>query len=233
VEAEADATDDISMDAEASPTETKSTPSYLQTLVLPLVSLIQPTELSFPPLSSPSPHPPTTSALSAVHISALECLNNIFLSLSVSSPESVSKDVQSGVSVWNSVWSALQLVGTQTGSGQERRQEFWDVAVGVLWGIANVWKGSFEPQEEQVKVLMQLCDSSSDERVRVRCVGTLECLAQYPTAVEQNKVCFFCHFLGLGDLSDGFVVWSTRASLRICFRCFLLRRRRRVPEPNL
>ncbi|KAJ2917874.1 hypothetical protein MD484_g2591, partial [Candolleomyces efflorescens] len=186
-EAEADTADNVSMDAEVTPTETKSTPSYLQTLVLPLVSLIQPTELSFPPLSSPSPHPPTTSALSAVHISALECLNNIFLSLSVSPPEIVTKDVQSGISVWNSVWSALQLVGTQTGSGQERRQEFWDVAVGALWGMANVWKGSFEPQDEQVRVLMQLCDSSSDERVRVRCVGTLECLAQYPTAIEQNK----------------------------------------------
>ena len=83
--------------------------------------------------------------------------------------------------------------------------------------MANVWKGSFEPQDEQVRVLMQLCDSSSDERVRVRCVGTLECLAQYPTAIEQNKVCVILS-VGLSLLrtcSDIFIVWSTRASLRI------------------
>ena len=112
------------------------------TLVSPLLSLIQPTFLSFPPLAAQSIHPPTTSALSAIHISALECLNNLFLSLATLQKSTVSSDKQAGLTVWNGVWSALKLVGTDTGPGQERRQEMWDISIGVLWGIGNVWKGS-------------------------------------------------------------------------------------------
>ncbi|KAG2022828.1 hypothetical protein CC2G_000548 [Coprinopsis cinerea AmutBmut pab1-1] len=180
--------EDDKMDDDESTTSIAPKSSSLLNLVFPLLALIQPTALSFPPLSSASPHPPTTSALSAIHISALQCLNNIFLSLSVSSNEAVSKDVQNGLTIWSNIWSALQLVGTQTGLGQERREEFWEIAVGVLWGVGNVWKGSIEPQGEQITLLMQLCDSTKDERLRVKCVGTLECLAQFPAAIEQNKV---------------------------------------------
>lgn len=120
----------------------KSNTTFLTTLVTPLLTLIQPTTLSFPPLAAPSPHPPTTSALSALHISALECLNNIFLSLTISQNLSISSDASSGRAVWDGVWSALSLIGTQTGLGQERRQEAWNVAVGVLWGVGRIWKGS-------------------------------------------------------------------------------------------
>lgn len=117
-------------------------------LVKPLLALIQPTPLSFPPpTGGPSPHPPTTSVLTAIHICALECLNNIFLSLA--SPARAHTplatpgvDRDSGVQIWNEVWLALAAVGTDIrGPGQERRGEMWAAAVGVLWGIANVWKG--------------------------------------------------------------------------------------------
>jgi len=116
--------------------------SFLTALVAPLLSLVQPTSLSFPPLSAQSIHPPTTSALSAIHIAALECLNNIFLSFATVPIPCVSADPNSGLTVWNGLWSALQLVGTETGLGQERRQEFWDVAIGVLWGVGRIWKGA-------------------------------------------------------------------------------------------
>ena len=120
----------------------KSNTNFLTTLVTPLLTLIQPTTLSFPPLASPSAHPPTTSALSALHISALECLNNIFLSLTTSKHLSIFSDASSGRTVWDGIWSALSLIGTQTGLGQERRQEAWNIAVGVLWGVGRIWKGS-------------------------------------------------------------------------------------------
>jgi hypothetical protein len=195
-EAVGDEDEDAAMDAEEDTTIPESKPSPYLNLVFPLLALIQPTALSFPPLAAPSMHPPTTSALSAIHIGALQCLNNIFLSLSVSpNAATVSKDTQNGLNIWSSVWSALQLVGTQTGLGQERREEFWEIAVGVCWGIGNVWKGVIEPKEEQIKVLMQLCDSTKDETLRVKCVGTLECLAQFPTAIEQNKVCLVFRIL--------------------------------------
>ena len=119
-----------------------SNTTFLTTLVAPLLTLIQPTALSFPPLASPSPHPPTTSALSALHICALECLNNVFLSLTTSRNLSIPLDASSGRTVWDGVWSALSLIGTQTGLGQERRQEAWNIAVGVLWGVGRIWKGS-------------------------------------------------------------------------------------------
>jgi hypothetical protein len=127
-------------------------PSFLTTLVAPLLSLVQPTSLSFPPLSAQSIHPPTTSALSAIHIAALECLNNIFLSFATAPIPSVSADPNSGLTVWNGLWSALRLVGTETGLGQERRQEFWGVAVGVLWGVGRVWKGSLVGGSDNLSV---------------------------------------------------------------------------------
>jgi hypothetical protein len=132
---------DVDMDEEPKRVIAPTTPS-LSSLVSPLLALIYPTSLSFPPLAAPSVHPPTTSVLSAIHISALECLNNIFLSLSTSPNPSISTDVDGGLKVWNSIWSALEIVGTEGGLGQERRQEIWEIAVGVLWGVGSTWKGS-------------------------------------------------------------------------------------------
>lgn len=133
--------DNIDVDMNT-PDTGSSSPAFLTTLVVPLLALIQPTALSFPPLAAPSIHPPTTSALSAVHISALECLNNVFLSLTTSPNPSVTSDVKSGIDVWNRIWAALALVGTETGLGQERRQQMWEITIGVLWGIGRVWLGS-------------------------------------------------------------------------------------------
>jgi|ERR1700722_7950228 len=36
---------------------------------------------------------------------------------------------------------------------------------------------------------MQLCDAASESRMRVKCLGTLGCLAQHPTSIEGNRVC--------------------------------------------
>lgn len=189
MDGEDDNVDGALMDDDA-PNGSRPTPantSFLSSLVEPLLSLIQPTPLSFPPHSGPSPHPPTTSALSAIHVCALECLNNIFLSLSTSPNPAVAADTESGRKVWSSVSNALQAVGTSFGPGQERRKDVWEIGVGVLWGIGNIWKGNLVPQEEEVRVLMQLCDATTSDTVRVRCVGALECLAQHPPSIELNR----------------------------------------------
>ncbi|PPQ64078.1 hypothetical protein CVT24_008891 [Panaeolus cyanescens] len=195
-----DAEMDVEGDSAASP---KS--AFITSLVEPLLALIQPTSLSFPPLAAPSIHPPTTSALSALHVCAMECLNNIFLSLTDAHSNSLSADLNAGSTVWNGIWSSLSLVGTQTtGLGQEKRQEMWNIAVGVLWGIGRVWRGKIAsismhtptqslikifqtPVAEQVQVLMQLCDATSDEHLKVKCIGTLECLAHNTNSVDANK----------------------------------------------
>ena len=114
--------------------------SFLPTLLEPLLALIQPVELSF---LAPSPHAPTTSALSAIHIAAFECLSNAFLALAAA-PGSAASDVHAGQRVWSTVWTALAGVGNPNplesapGSGCPA---VWDVAVGVLWGVGAVWTG--------------------------------------------------------------------------------------------
>ncbi|KAG0702741.1 ARM repeat-containing protein [Suillus ampliporus] len=154
----------------------------------PLITLIQPARLSFPPAAGQSSHPPTTSVLGAIHVSALECLNNIFLSLSASPTPELTAASASGKQIWDGVWAALGSVGTEITRGQERKQGMWEISVGVLWGIGNIWKGSLVPNEEQVQLLIQLCNSSTDPAIRVKCIGTLECLAQHPQSIDANRV---------------------------------------------
>ncbi|KAH8111844.1 armadillo-type protein [Phellopilus nigrolimitatus] len=174
-------------------------PPILPTILVPLLTLIQPTALSFPPVppSSAAPtlppvHPPTTSALGAIHVGALECLNNVFLALAHAGDSSaapvVRSDADAGARVWDALWAALGAVGLEGGRGQERRREMWEVAVGVMWGVGGIWRAYIVPTEEQVKLLMQLCDASSDEKVKVKCIGALECLAQHPESIEANRI---------------------------------------------
>ncbi|KAJ8596260.1 ARM repeat-containing protein [Rhizopogon salebrosus TDB-379] len=182
-----DVTDDMALD-DVSMTNSATTTSHLPALVEPLITLIQPVKLSFPPAAGQSLHPPTTSVLSAIHVSAFECLNNIFLSLSASRTAELAAASASGKQVWDGVGAALGSVGTDIARGQERKQEMWEIGVGVLWGVGNIWKGSLVPNEEQVQLLIQLCNSSSDPGVRVKCIGTLECLAQHPQSIDANRV---------------------------------------------
>lgn len=188
---------DMGMESEALiDSASTSPPSFLQNLLSPLLSLIQPTALSFPPFSGPSPHPPTTSALSAIHVSALECLNNVFLSMTSLGSTRLSLDPEIGKKVWDDLWLALTAVGAEFGGpGQERRKEIWEIGVGVLWGVGNAWKGVLVPREDQVQLLMQLCDAAAASSVKVKSIGALECLAQYPDSVDANRVSilFFNH----------------------------------------
>lgn len=186
---EGDAGDEDIVDAPALSSDVDATRGVLPALVPPLLALAQPTALSFPPLAAPAAHPPTTSALGAIHVAALECLNNIFLGLATAPSAQVSGDADAGRRVWTGLWSALGAVGAEFGGlGQERRREMWDVSAGVLWGAGIVWKGALVPEEEHVRVLMQYCDAAADERTRVKCIGALECLAQCPEAIDANRV---------------------------------------------
>jgi hypothetical protein len=137
--AQVDSMDEAPIDTSASG---DATFAQLSPLLDPLLHLIQPTNLSFPPPTGLSTHPPTTSALSAVHVCAAECLNNLFLGLGISKRLSVAHNAQAGAAVWNQVWNALRAVGTIEGPSQGRRREMWETSVGVLWGVASVWKGA-------------------------------------------------------------------------------------------
>ncbi|KAG7452218.1 ARM repeat-containing protein [Guyanagaster necrorhizus] len=195
---------DMSTINDKSGMEQSETVPLLPPLVPALLALAQPTSLSFPPLASISVHPPTTSALSGIHVSALECLNNIFLSLARVRNTSISSDKEAGQRVWKDVWSALSVVGPEFGMGQERRREMWEISVGVLWGIGNVWKGSLAPDVNEVNLLTQFCNASSDSQTRVKCIGTLECLAQHPDSIDSNRIIseYLLSFLPTGTSSE-------------------------------
>ncbi|KAF7313223.1 ARM repeat-containing protein [Mycena kentingensis (nom. inval.)] len=178
---------DVAMDVPMDGSNTKQPTLNLPILVEPLLKLASPTPLSFPPLASPSPHPPTTSVLSAVHIAALECLNNIFLALTSDGGQIT--DAAAGCAVWDRVWAVLVSVGTEGGPGQERRRNMWEVGVGVLWGVARVCRGQIGPNADHVRTLMALCDDpNSDAVLRVKCIGALECLAQNAEFPDANKL---------------------------------------------
>ena len=123
---------------EQNSTPALNAPSFLPTLLEPLLALIQPTELSF---SAPSPHPPTTSVLGAIHIAAFECLSNAFLALAAA-PAAAAADVQVGQRVWAAVWTALAGAHNPAEAAPgSARGTVWDVAVGVLWGVGTIWPG--------------------------------------------------------------------------------------------
>ncbi|KAF8506519.1 ARM repeat-containing protein [Russula emetica] len=149
--------------------------------------LSSPSKLSF---SAPSPHAPTTSALSAIHIAAFECLSNAFLALAAA-PGSAASDVHAGQRVWSTVWAALAGAGNPLESAPgSTRAAVWDVAVGVLWGVGAVWTGKIAPEEAQVQMLIALCDARMDDAVRVKCIGALSALAQHadPASLDANRV---------------------------------------------
>jgi len=54
--------------------------------------------------------------------------------------------------------------------------------------VASVCRGNLEPKPEQVQALMALCDGANiDAGLRVKCIGTLECLAQNSAFLDANK----------------------------------------------
>lgn len=123
----------------------------LATLQLPqrLTSLSLLNNLSFPPTTaSPSPHAPTTSALSVLHLRALEALNNLLLTVVASiSPEDAASRSQVGnvipvKGVWDGVFSIVTLIRSEPQAldmkGQELRRDVMEMALGCIWGLAKI-----------------------------------------------------------------------------------------------
>lgn len=181
---------DAEMATEGTPTTSQSNLSRFASLVPPLLSLIEPTHLSFPPPGSPSIHPPTTSAFGAIHLCALESLNNLFLSLATSHRSLADVEKAQGATIWGSLWAALEKVGDPRAAKSTKEQKaFWETAIGVLWGASVAFKGVVAPEEDQVQLLMNLSDTyAGNDQMKVKLVGTLECLAQHPHSIDANRV---------------------------------------------
>lgn len=194
-EADGEGDVDAQMATDETPVTFQSNFSRFSFLVSPLLSLIEPTHLSFPPPGSPSIHPPTTSALGAIHLCALESLNNLFLSLATSRRPLTDAENAQGATIWNLLWIALEKVGDPRVANSTKEQKgFWETAIGVLWGASIVFKGTVVPEESQVQLLMSLSDLyTGNDQMKVKLVGTLECLAQHPNSISTNQVRPFFH----------------------------------------
>lgn len=117
----------------------------LSTLSLPtrLLTLGQLTPLSLPPHGpSPSIHPPSTAALSIVHLRALEALNNLLLSTTaaaVAGGENLASLIPG--SLWEGVFSIVQATGEDTAAltakGHEMRLELMEGALACAWGLSK------------------------------------------------------------------------------------------------
>ncbi|QRW22289.1 ARM repeat-containing protein [Rhizoctonia solani] len=191
--------DDAPMDEEppsflASPEADQNSIKLLTTLTPLLLSLSTPTSMSFPPSSATATitteptHLPTTSALTSVHISALECLSNLLLSFPTSDTGPVNPaTAEVAVAAWPRAWTTL-TASINAPSTTDRRMELSVAALGVLWGLARLARGVLAPQKEQVELLIQVADSTqADEQVQVKCVGILGSLAQNTGEIEMNK----------------------------------------------
>ena len=135
------------------------TPVTLQHLVsglnLPtrLTALSSLTPLSFPPSSTqPSPHPPSTSVLSILHLRALEALNNLFL-LCVASSSTPNGSREMGepsqfstviplAAIWARLFDSVEIIMRETEvlgqKGQEMRMEVLQMSIGCSWGLAKL-----------------------------------------------------------------------------------------------
>jgi hypothetical protein len=115
----------------------------LQTLSLPqrLSTLSSLTPLSFPPSSStPSPHPPTTSLLSTIHLRALEALNNLLLTTVAGDAYQPASIPSQGV--WDTLFKIVEMIASEpaviSAKGHEMRGEVLEMATGCLWGIVKL-----------------------------------------------------------------------------------------------
>jgi hypothetical protein len=140
-------------DLEAPTINTAVTLQNLLSLRLPtrLATLGRLTPLSFPPAGTqPSPHPPTTSVLSSLHLRAYEALNNLLLTIVASvsgSEEDLSRlsEMLPVQDLWKSLLGVVQIIASEPEvlkeKGQEMRVEVLEMASGCLWGAVRLGSG--------------------------------------------------------------------------------------------
>jgi len=112
-------------------------------------------------------------------------------------------DREAATFVWEELWNILYDVGYRSEKGQEQRFEMWVAATGALWGVARVCKTRLVAQDSQIRSLIEFYGKISDDDVRVKCIGTLESLAQTPYAIEQNQLISEFLFSLLDNISLG------------------------------
>ncbi|RXK39662.1 hypothetical protein M231_03016 [Tremella mesenterica] len=168
----------------------------ITTLSLPqrLTTLAQLTPLSFPPASDqPSPHPPTTSALSILHLRALEALNNLLLTIAAASEtDPTVKGPVPSQGVWEGMMTVIALLYAEADAlkrkGHEMRREVLEMALGCLWGAVKVSEEGLLVRPDQIQGLLTLLPLIR-EPAQTRLIETLSLLASRPNvSLEENQI---------------------------------------------
>jgi hypothetical protein len=177
-----------------------SLPNLLGALRLPerLTALAQITPLSFPPTGSePSIHPPTTAALSSLHLRALEALNNLFVTTVAAVAGSPSQELVAlagalpATALWEAFFTIIAACGSDAAAlsarGQEMRGEVMEAALAVAWGIAKTSPAALAPPPATVQMLRDVIPALSGDAARARTISTLAAVASRPgVAVTEN-----------------------------------------------
>ncbi|WVQ78675.1 hypothetical protein IAT38_000762 [Cryptococcus sp. DSM 104549] len=187
-------------DAPAPSINIGATLSHLLTqLLLPqrLTALAQPTPLSFSPATSvPSPHPPTTSVLSVLHLHALEALNNLLLTTAAALPADRSESQLSGMvpvqGVWDGMFAIVQVIGAEAEAlqvkGQEMRLEVLEMALGCVWGTVRIAPAEISVQQQHIQILTDAIPILRSETSKTRCIETLSLFASRPAVtIDENR----------------------------------------------
>ncbi|WWC96818.1 hypothetical protein V866_003693 [Kwoniella sp. B9012] len=192
----------IEEDRHAPPVNPGATLSHLlNTLQLParLTALSHLTPLSFPPANNqPSPHPPTTSVLSVLHLRALEALNNLLLTTAASlpsrsvavSPLANSVPIQQ---IWLDMFALIGTLGSEPDAmklkGQEMRVEVLEMALGCIWGTVKVAPSQLDLQSNNIQTLIDCTSVLRSDVAKVRVIEALSALAaRENVSVDENKV---------------------------------------------
>nr|XP_019011947.1 uncharacterized protein I206_02784 [Kwoniella pini CBS 10737]OCF50728.1 hypothetical protein I206_02784 [Kwoniella pini CBS 10737] len=172
----------------------------LRTLQLPsrLTALSQLTALSFPPTNNqPSPHPPTTSVLSVLHLRVLEALNNLLLTTAASLPSGGESAEISGTvpvqQLWAGMFAIISAIGSEPDAlnmkGQEMRVEVLEMALGCIWGTVKVAPNVLDIQNDHIQTLIDSTRVLRSDVAKSRVIEALSALAaRQNVSVEQNQV---------------------------------------------
>lgn len=171
--------------AKAAPAKVNSAglPHLLSVLPGRLAALAALTPLSLPPAGEASPHPPSTAALGALHLRALEALNNLLLSC-VAAVANGEKLAIPAAELWAALFPVLRCDGAPPADaavrGQEARRAIQEAALGCLWGVARAAPAALSPSAAEEELLTQVVGSSMGPDAQARAIEALAALAARP-----------------------------------------------------
>ncbi|CAH1758824.1 13143_t:CDS:10 [Entrophospora sp. SA101] len=180
----------------------KSILETFTTIILPaLIRLAAPTKLSFQEQMGPNVMPPPTiapiitSSLAIIHLRAIECMNNFFLSMIDFEDKfwyDQHKDDVKQLSITlidlaNQVAGKGVKVGAED-PGQEMRGSILEALVGCLWTLARGLDGYVPFSEAQIETFIVSYHHSISDSMRVKIIGTLGVVARRQNAVKENKI---------------------------------------------